>query len=371
MQITAAVAVAADEPLDIRTVDLAELRPDEVRVRLVATGICHADVIARKQFYPVPLPAVLGHEGAGIVEAVGSQVSRLAVGDQVVLGFNFCGSCLTCGSGHVASCEHIASYCFGGTRPDGSSPLSIDGRTISGWFFGQSSFATHANVPERIAVKVPSDVPAALLGPLGCGIMTGTGAVMNVLAPRPGSSFAVFGTGAVGFSGMLAAKIMGCTTIIAVDVAPAKLEAALRLGATHVVNSREVDPVAAIREITDGRGVEFALDAVGVSAVFTQMADSLARRGHGALVGAAPPGDAAALDIGVLLNSAAPRISLVTEGDAAPQEFIPRLVRLYRAGLLPLDQLVTTFPFSRIEEAFTALESGEVIKPVLTFDELP
>ena len=368
MKITAAVAFEADKPFEIRSVELAELLPDEVRVRLIATGICHADVIARKQFYPIPLPAVLGHEGAGIVEAVGSQVSRLQVGDQVVLGFNFCGTCLTCGSGHVASCEHIASYSFGGKRPDGSSPLSIDGEAISGWFFGQSSFATHANVPERIAVKVPSEVPASLLGPLGCGIMTGTGAVMNVLAPRPGSSFAVFGTGAVGFSGMLAAKIMGCTTIIAVDVAQSKLDAALRLGATHVVNSAKTDPVAAVREITGGRGVEFALDAVGVSAVFTQMANSLARRGHGVLVGAAPPGDPAQLDIGVLLNSSAPRLSVVTEGDAAPQEFIPRLVRLYQAGLLPLDELVTTFPFSEIESAFDALESGEVIKPVLTFD---
>jgi aryl-alcohol dehydrogenase len=369
MEITAAVAVQAGEPFQIRTVELAELRPDEVRVRLVATGICHADVIARKQIYPVPLPAVFGHEGAGIVEAVGSHATRLAVGDQVVLGFNFCGDCLTCGSGHVASCENIGAYSFGGKRPDGSSPLSIDGETISGWFFGQSSFATHANVPERIAVKVPSDVPASLLGPLGCGIMTGSGAVMNVLAPRPGSSFAVFGTGAVGFSGLLAAKAMGCTTIIAVDVAASKLEAALRLGATHAVNSAETDPVAAILEITGGRGVEFALDAVGVSAVFTQMANSLTRRGHGVLVGAAPPGDAARLDIGVLLNTAAPRLSIVTEGDAAPQEFIPRLVRLYKAGLFPLDELVTTFPFSDIEKACAALENGEVIKPVLTFDE--
>jgi aryl-alcohol dehydrogenase len=367
--ITAAVSFEGGKPFELRSVDLADLEPYEVRVKLAATGVCHADVIARHQFYPVPLPAVFGHEGAGVVEAIGSHVSSLEVGDHVVLGFNTCGACEMCGAGHPASCLHIASYSFAGKRPDGSSPLSIDGQAISGWFFGQSSFATHANVPERIAVKVPSDVPLNVLGPLGCGVMTGTGAVFNVLAPKPGSSFAVFGTGSVGFSGLLGAKIVGCTTIIAVDVAPAKLETAKRLGATHVVNSSETDPVQAIRDITAGRGVDYALDAVGVSQVFTQMADSLAKRGHGVLVGAAPPGQPAQLDIGVLLNSSTPKLTMVAEGDAAPQEFIPRLVRLYRAGLLPLDDIVTTFPFSDIELAFAALDQGEVIKPVVVFDD--
>lgn len=369
MDIQAAVSFEAGKPLEIRTVELAPLRPDEVRVRLVATGICHADVIARNQDYPVPLPAVFGHEGAGVVEEVGPYTSRLEVGDHVVLGFNTCGSCSMCGAGHVASCEHIGEYSFGGKRPDGSSPMLIGGEPISGWFFGQSSFATQVNVPERLAVKVSPDVPLDVLGPLGCGVMTGAGAVINVLAPKPGSSFAVFGTGSVGFSGLLAAKIVGCTTIIAVDVAPQKLETALRLGATHVVNSAEQDPVQAIHELTGGRGIEYALDAVGIPAVFTQMADSLAKRGHGVLVGAAAPGQPADLDIGRLLTSTTPKLTMVAEGDAAPLEFIPRLVRLYEAGLLPLDELVTKFDFRDIESAFQALESGEVIKPVVVFDQ--
>lgn len=366
--ITAAVSFEGGKPFELRSVDLAELAPGEVRVKLTATGVCHADVIARHQHYPVPLPAVFGHEGAGIVEAVGPYVSRLKVGDHVVLGFNTCGDCEMCGAGHPSSCENIGAYSFGGKRPDGSSPLSIDGETISGWFFGQSSFATHANVPERLAVKVPPGVPLDVLGPLGCGVMTGTGAVFNVLCPKPGSSFAVFGAGSVGFSGLLAAKIVGCTTIIAVDVAPAKLEMARRLGATHVINSAETDPVEAIRDLTDGRGVDYALDAVGVSEAFTQMADSLAKRGHGVLVGAAPPGRSAQLDIGVLLTTTTPRLTMVAEGDSAPQEFIPRLVRLYQAGLLPLDDIITKFPFADIELAFSALADGQVVKPVVVFD---
>lgn len=368
MDIQAAVSFEAAKPFEIRSVQLADLEPDEVSVRLVATGVCHADVIARNQDFPVPLPAVFGHEGAGVVEEVGSRTGRLKVGDHVVLGFNTCGNCNMCGAGHVASCENIGAYSFGGKRPDGSSPMLIDGEPISGWFFGQSSFATKVNVPERIAVKVSDDVPLDILGPLGCGVMTGAGAVINVLAPKPGSTYAAFGTGSVGFSGLLAAKAVGCTTIIAVDVAPQKLQTALRLGATHIVNSAETDPVQAIRDLTEGRGVDYALDAVGVPAVFTQMADSLAKRGHGVLVGAAAPGHPANLDIGTLLTGTTPKLTMVAEGDAAPLEFIPRLVRLYQAGLFPLDEIITKFPFSDIEGAFGALERGEVIKPVVVFD---
>jgi len=367
MDITAAVALEPGQPLEPLTVELAGLRHDEVRVKLAATGVCHADVIARDQVYPVPLPAVLGHEGAGVVEAVGAAVTGLRVGDHVVLGFNFCGRCPSCAGGYPSYCAQFGAHNFGGFRPDATSPLSLGGTPITGWFFGQSSFATHANVAERIAVRVPPELPLHLLAPLGCGLMTGAGAVFNVLKPQPGSSLAVFGTGAVGFAGLLAAKVAGATTIIAVDVVSGKLDRARQLGATHVVNSAEHDPVAAIRDITGGTGVNYALDAVGVASVFTQMANSLAVRGHGVLVGAPPPGQEARLDIGTLLNSSSPRLSMVLEGDALPSEFIPRLIRLYQAGLFPLDELVTTYPFSEINTAIADAEHGTVIKPVVTF----
>lgn len=367
MEVTAAVADKPGAPLELKKVQLQDLQPGEIRVKVVATGICHADVLARDQAYPVPLPAVLGHEGAGIIEEVGAGVSTLAPGDHVVLGFNFCGSCPMCASGHPSNCATFFEHNFGGYRLDGSSPLRIDGSDVAGWFFGQSSFASHVNVAARLAVKVAPDVPLDVLGPLGCGVMTGAGAVLNVLNPHAGSSFAVFGTGAVGFSGLLAAKVAGCATIIAVDVVGSRLQLARELGATHVVNAASGDPVEQIRDITAGAGVDYALDAVGITDVFTQMASSLAVRGHGVLVGAPAPGQQAALDIGSLLFTSQ-RLSMVLEGDSVPQTFIPELIRLYQAGLFPFDKLIKHYPLEQINTAIGDAEAGRTVKPVVVFD---
>lgn len=367
MDAQAALATAPGLPLTVDTVDLGELRPDEVQIRVSGAGVCHSAVLARDQQYPVPLPAVFGDEGAGVVEAVGAAVRSLAVGDHVVLGFNSCGHCVQCRAGRPSSCQEFFEHNFGGYRPDGSSPISWHGQPAAGWFFGQSSFAARVHVPERIAVKVPTEAPIELLGPLGCGLMTGGGAVLEVLRPRPGDSVAVFGTGAVGFAGLMAAKACGATTIIAVDVAEPRLELARELGATHTVNSAETDPVGRIRAITDGAGVEYAFDAVGVSEVFVQMTESLAPRGHGALAGAPPQGDRAGIDVGRLLFTQQ-RLSMVLEGAAVPHEFIPRLVRLYRAGLFPFDRLVKTYPLAEINTALADAESGATVKPIITFD---
>lgn len=366
MKITAAVATAPETDLDIRELELDEPRPDEATVRLVASGVCHTDAIVRDQWYPTPLPAVLGHEGSGIVEAVGSAVTDLKVGDKVVLGPASCGVCEQCITGHPQYCVDFYAYNFGGTRPDGSVAFTQDGQAISSNFFGQSSFASYTNVRARNAVKVADDAPLELLGPLGCGIMTGSGAVLNVLKPGPGESIAIFGTGAVGLAGMLAAIAAGATTIIMVDIVPSRLEFAKELGATHVVNSREDDAVERIREITGGRGVSYALDTTGVPPVFSQMTKSLALRGHGALVGAAKLGTEAPFDIGTLLVSGI-TVSMVVEGDAVPREFIPKLISLYERGLFPFDKLVKTYGFSDINTAFADSESGETIKPVLLY----
>lgn len=366
MKVNAAVATAPQTDLDIRELTLDEPHADEITVRMVASGVCHTDAIVRDQWYPTPLPAVLGHEGSGIVEAVGADVVDLKVGDKVVLAPASCGVCENCTAGHPQYCVEFYDLNFGGSRKDGSKMFDDNGSPVSSNFFGQSSFATASNVRARNAVKVDDDAPVELLGPLGCGIMTGSGAVLNVLKPSPGESIAVFGTGAVGLAGMLAANAAGATTIIMVDIIPSRLEFAKELGATHVVNSKETDPVEAIREITGGRGVSYALDTTGVPQVFSQMTKSLALRGHGALVGAAKLGTEAPFDIGTLLTSGI-NVSMVVEGDALPREFIPKLISLHERGMFPFDKLVKTYDFKDINQAFADSESGSTIKPIIVY----
>lgn len=366
MKTTAWVATAPHQPLEQQELTIDEPRADEVRVRLVASGVCHTDAIVRDQWYPTPLPAVLGHEGAGVVEAVGAAVSGLTAGDKVLLSFSSCGQCDLCQLGKPAYCRDFFGRNFGGQRTDGSSAYTGAEGRVSSHFFGQSSFAHLANVPARCAVKVPDDAPLELLAPLGCGIQTGAGAVLNSLNAEAGSSIAVFGAGAVGDSAILAAVIAGCTTIIAVDVVPARLELARELGATHTVNPKEVDALAAIQQITDGRGVNYAVDTTGVPAVFRQMTDALATLGHGVLVGAAALGVEATIDIGSRLPVGI-TVTTVVEGDSVPPSFIPLLIDLYQQGRFPFDKLVKQYPLDAINQAFADSEAGITLKPVVVF----
>jgi len=365
MQITAAVTRELRAPLEFATLELGELRPNEVRVRLVATGVCHTDALVRDGVLPGSLPIVLGHEGAGVVEEIGAEVTTVGVGDHVVLGFTSCGVCERCRGGHPAYCVDFPALNFGGARPDGTTSLSHNGTAVASHFFGQSSFATHANVTERSVARVPESVPLELLGPLGCGITTGAGTVLNVLKPSAGSSIVIFGTGAVGNSALLAAIVARCSTIIMVDVVPKRLELARELGATHVINSLAEDAVARVRQIT-GLGASYAMDTTGRPGVFRQMVDALAPQGFAALVGAAAPGTEASIDIGAFLVNS-PTITAVIEGDAVPQTFIPYLVDLYEQGRFPFDRLLKTYPFSEINQAFADSEAGETIKPVVVF----
>ncbi|MET7453609.1 NAD(P)-dependent alcohol dehydrogenase [Streptomyces sp. NPDC005574] len=366
MNVKAAIATAKEQPLVIENVEIDEPRPDEVQVRLVATGICHTDAIVRDQWYPTPLPAVLGHEGAGIVEKVGSSVTGIAPGDRVVLSFASCGACDSCNSGHPAYCTDFAMRNFGGARKDGSTAFRAeDGSAVSSHFFGQSSFAGVTNVAQRSVVKVSETAPLDILGPLGCGVQTGAGAVLNVLKPKPGSSFVLFGTGAVGLSGLLAAVAAGATTVIAVDIVDSRLEFAKSVGATHTINSGNEDPVARIKEITGG-GADYALDATGNKVVFRQMIDSMGLLGHAAIVGLAKPGTESPIDIGSSMLTGA-SVSFVLEGDAVPQVLIPQLIALYEAGSFPFDKLIKHYAFEDINQAFEDSENGVTLKPVVTF----
>ncbi len=255
MKIKAAVVRQKSGPFLIEDVDLDEPREDEVLVRIAGTGLCHTDLAGRDGDIPSPLPIVFGHEGSGVVERVGAKVRKVKPGDHVVLSYVACGTCVSCRGGRETLCLNNFTCNFGGMRPDGSVTIRNDGEPIHGAFFGQSSFATYALAYEQNTVPVAKDVPIEILGPLGCGVQTGAGGVINSLRPKPGSSLAVFGTGGVGMSAILAAHLSGCATIIAVDVKEARLKAAREFGATHAINPLEADPVEAILEITHG-GVE-------------------------------------------------------------------------------------------------------------------
>jgi aryl-alcohol dehydrogenase len=362
MMITAAVTETASAPFVLDDLHLDQPRAGEVLVRLAGVGICHTDMVARDQVFPVPLPAVLGHEGAGVVEDVGDGVTHVAPGDHVVLTFDSCGSCRHCVRGMVSRCADFPRHNFAGTRPDGSTPLRRAAGEVHGWFFGQSSFATHAIASANNTVPVRKDVPLHLLGPLGCGIQTGAGSVLNALRPEPGSAIAVFGAGSVGCAAVLAATLTGCTTIIAVSRNPDRLRLAAELGATHAVRV-STDPVEEIRSITGG-GADYSLDTTGVPEVLGQAVDCLTEGGVCGHLGAAAPDTEVKLDMADLLWNR--QIRGVIEGDSVPQIFIPALVELYHQGRFPFDRLITTYPLTEINTAIDETPARPTPKAVLT-----
>lgn len=368
MQIEAAVTNEEGGPFRIETVRLDEPQKDEILVRVVGAGVCHTDMTVRDQLYPTPLPAVLGHEGSGVVEQVGDGVTNIEPGDRVVLTFDYDDDCPSCRDGHPAYCENLFEHNFGGHRPaDGTSPLSRDDEEVSGRFFGQSSFATHAIATERNVIPVEADVQLELLGPLGCGVQTGAGTVINTLNPQAGSSIAIFGAGSVGLSALLAADIKGCTEIVSIDLEQNRLEKAAELGATKTVNPRDVDDVVeAVNQATGG--VDYAAETTGVPDVAEQAVETLGKRGTLAIVGAPAMGKRASYDINQLLTNGR-SITGVVEGDSNPAEFIPDLIELYMQGKFPFDEFVTYYEFEEIQEAVEDSEEGSSIKPILRVSE--
>ncbi|EWM18915.1 NAD(P)-dependent alcohol dehydrogenase [Kutzneria sp. 744] len=363
MKITAAVVDELHGSFGLRDVLLDEPRPGEVLVRVAATGICHTDSITRHGDLPFPLPGVLGHEGAGVVEALGPGVDHVQVGDHVVLGWPWCGACRNCLDGQPRYCLRLTDLLVGGRRPDGSTALhDLDGTPLSSHFFGQSSFATKAIVPARGLVPVAPDLPLDLLGPLACGLSTGAGAVLNVLRPHVGSALVVYGAGSVGLAAIMAARNTGATRIIAVDRHASRLSLASRFGATDTIEATGADPVAAVHEICGGPA-DFSLECTGVVAVCRQAADSVGMRGVCALVGGAPAG--ATVELDHLSTLWGKRIIGILGGEGRSIPLITTLIELHRQGRFPFDELVTHFPFERIEEAFAAAHSGAVLKPVL------
>lgn len=365
MNIRAAVLRTSGAPLQIEDVLLEAPRPTEVRVRVVATGVCHTDMVVRDQLFPTPLPIILGHEGAGVVDAVGSEVTTVQPGDHVVMTYMSCGLCLPCETGHPAHCTHMHPLNFGGGRLDGSTSACACGNdhAIHDHFFGQSSFSTYTIANERNVVKVAKQAPLELLGPLGCGIQTGAGSVLNALKVEAGSSFAAFGAGAVGLAAVMAAKVAGATTIIAVDVTPSRLELARELGATHVINSREEDPVQRIQAITQG-GVNYSLECSGRPEVLRQAIDALTTLGTCGIVGATKVGTEVAFNINDVMIPGK-RIMGIVQGDVVANAFIPKLVDLYLQGRFPFDKLCKFYAFDEVNQAMADSERGVTIKPIL------
>jgi aryl-alcohol dehydrogenase len=369
-QMKAAIVREAGGPFLIEDVKLGPPKPTEVLVRVVATGVCHTDMVVRNQDFTAPLPMILGHEGSGIVEAVGADVTTIEPGDHVVMTYMSCGLCDTCESGHPAHCEHMGPLNFGGGRFDGSSGVTDDhGGELHDHFFGQSAFAEFALANERNVVRIPKDVPLELMGPLGCGIQTGAGSVLNALKVHAGSSFVAFGAGAVGLSAIMAAKVAGATTIIAADVNEARLALALELGATHTINSASEDPVGRVREIT-GKGADFTLECSGRGAVLRQAIDCLGIFGVCGIVGATKEGTEVAFNVNDVMIPGR-RIMGIVQGDVVAKTFIPVLVDLYRQGRFPFDRLVRFYDFAEINQAVEDSERGVTIKPILRIAALP
>lgn len=360
--IRAALANGKGEPFAIEQIDLDAPRAREVLVRVVASGLCETDIMMRDEWYPLPLPAVLGHEGAGIIEAVGKGVRRVSPGDHVVLSFSACRVCAPCRRGKTPYCRHMLERNLSGRRPDGTTAYHRQGLPIGGHFFGQSSFATHTIVDEQNLVRVPRETPLEIIAPLGCGMQTGAGAVLYALRPVAGSSIAIFGAGLIGLSAVMAAAVVGCTTIIAVDPDPQRREVAAASGATHVVDPTEDDPVDLIRAMTDD-GVDSSVETTGNAEVLRAAVDGTAPFGSCLVIGPAPVGTEAILDVNMLLFGRS--IRGVIGGDLAPEVCIPALIALHQQGRFPVDRLLRHYAFDDINTATSDILSGEIFKPVI------
>ena len=360
MQVQAALTKAYGAEFSFENLEISEPKSGEILVKIISSGLCHTDEVAWKGFIPVPVPIVLGHEGAGIVEH--SNASEFQKGDHVVFSFGYDGSCPNCKSGKPYACHNFNAINFGGVMKDGSRRLSYKGQEVSS-FFGLSSFASHAVVDANSAIRVDKNLDLAKLSPLGCGVQTGAGAVLNRLKPGAGESIAVFGCGTVGLSAIMAAKLTPALHIIAVGGNEKSLELARELGATDVVNRHKTPDIAAqIKRLVKG-GVNYAIDTSGAPEMLKAALASTCVLGSTVVLGVT--GDVSFNIQAELMGESKSLIGIV-EGDSNPQVFIPQLLEYYKKGLFPFDRLISSFAFKDLVSAFN--KSSSVIKPVLMME---
>src|SRR6266581_627582 len=366
--VKAAILEAPTTDLIVEYIDCQEPKAGEVLVRIAASGVCQSDLHVVHGTQTTPLPVVLGHEGAGTVEAVGPNVTRVKVGNHVVLSWlPYCGQCVYCLSGHPNLCSVAYAALAKGTLLDGTSRLSRSGKPIYHYSF-ISSFAEYAVVPEAGCVIIRPDIPLDKAALVGCAVMTGVGAAINTAQVRPGSSVAVIGAGGVGLNIMQGAQLAGAAVIIAIDLNPSKLERATTFGATHTINAAEVEAVAAVRELTKGVGADFSFAAVGRPQTMRQCWEMARSGGTAVMVGVSPEGSELSLPANRVVREER-RLMGSFYGSARPHIDMPMILELYMAGKLKLDELVThRFSLEKINEAVRSLESGEAVRPVIVYD---
>ncbi|MBF1991935.1 NAD(P)-dependent alcohol dehydrogenase [Staphylococcus schleiferi] len=366
MLVKSAVVNAVGKDYEFETLELQDMQKDEVIVKVVASGICHSDEAIRIGEAEIPLPAVLGHEGAGIIVKVGEAAKNFKVGNHVLMTYNICGECMQCKSGHPSSCKFWAALNMSGTRLDGSYVFKKqDGTPVSN-FFTQSAFSTYTLTNYKNLVKIDDNIDLRLVAPLGCGFLTGAGTVVNGLKPQSGDSIAVFGTGAVGLAALMLAKAQGCTTVIAIDIHDYRLQIAKELGATHVINSSKEDICSAVKRITQDKGVKFSVDTTGVRDIMKSSIEILSAQGIAAPVAVTPK----TIDINPFLDLVLQNKTIkgVLMGDAIAQIEIPQLIALYQQGKFNFDRLIQYYKFEEINQASLDSNTGKVIKPVLIID---
>jgi NDMA-dependent alcohol dehydrogenase len=363
--VRAAVLREIEEAFSVEDVDLAPPGPGEVEVWLAASGVCHSDWNVVTGATANPLPAVLGHEGAGVVESVGDGVDSVSEGDHVILSWlPACGRCYYCSRGRQVLCDVAMKDMFRGTLPGGALRLSQNGGPLYHYSY-LSAFAERCIVPEGCCVRIRDDAPLEVAALVGCAVMTGYGAAVTRAGVKAGSSIAIFGAGGVGLSAIMGARLAGAAVIAAVDPFPFRRETALELGATQALDPGSDNVPAALRGLTDGRGADAAIDSAGAPGVLAQAYAAVRRGGTVVAVGLPPEGLSAELPAADLAREE----KVVTGsfyGSCSPQLDMPEVLDLYMDGLLPLDRLVSrAYPLEEINDAFAAMNAGEVARAVI------
>ena len=350
--------------LRLQEVELSdELLDKEVLVRVVACGVCRADLDCVDGKSPFPLPAVLGHEGTGVVERVGARVQAVKPGDHVIMAFPNDGTCPACLRGKPRQCVKGKQLMWSGKRSDGSgSAWSRDGEELAGHQFQQSAFATRAIATEMNCVVVPDDVPLDTFV-LGCGVMTGAGGVLNVLKPEPGSSIVVLGVGGVGSAAVMAAKLTGCVPIIAIDPRPNRRALAMEIGATHALDPKASDLSEQVNAIT-GAGADYLISCSPDNEAISHVLDLVKIGGKCGMIGDPGAGIEARFVVSELLGGSKSIIG-INGGEAVAQTFLPLLIAAHARGEFPLEKVQRRYRLADIAQAFADVESGETIKPVI------